>query len=156
MAASPKEKCIWCNGAEGELTTVELPIGNQFPAEGVEPRREEARVHPEHKDRAKKFADRAHRQSGVFIVVMAFAPLWVVVPLVLAEELTGAGPAGEYWVRLVAGVLLVFLGLFGIRFPFATTQTVEWFGMSDSILLARITAGVSVAIGASMIGVSLL
>lgn len=75
MTPAPDGKCIRCNGSGGELTTIEVPAANQFPAEGVEPRREEARVHPEHEDRAREFAERAHRQSGVFIVVMAVVPV---------------------------------------------------------------------------------
>lgn len=156
MTPGPDGKCIWCNGSGGELTTIEVPAANQFPAEGVEPRREEARVHPGHEDRAKEFAERAHRQSGVFIVVMAFVPLLLVVPVALAMELAGGGPGGEHWVRLVAGILLVVLGLFAIRYPFATPRTVEWFGMRSSIRIARVAAGVSVAIGVGIIGTSLL
>lgn len=75
-------------------------------------------MHPGHDDRAREFAERAHRQSGVFIVMMAFVPLLLVVPVALVMELTGGGPGGEHWVRLVAGILLVVLGLFAIRHPF--------------------------------------
>lgn len=40
------EKCVWCNGSDGELETIEIPAPNQFPFEGRDPRVEEVSVHP--------------------------------------------------------------------------------------------------------------
>lgn len=156
MSPSPDEKCIWCNGADGELTTIEVPVANQFPAGGVQPRREEVHVHPRHESETREFTERVHRQGGIFIVVMAFVPFLLVVPVALTSELAGAGSRAEYWIGVVGGGLLLLLGFFAIRYPFATPRTVEWIGIRRSILLVRATAGGAVAAGMGLIATNLL
>lgn len=152
MTQAPDEKCIWCNRSGGVLRTIELPAPNQFPHGERHPRLQEALVHPEHESRTREFVEAAHHKSGRFVVVMAFLPLIVCVPLGLAMELSAGEAARPFWTGVLLGPVIVLLGLFVLRHPFATPQTTRFLGLKYSIWLVRVAAALFVAQGIWLLG----
>lgn len=140
MTPGPDGKCIWCNRSGGELRSIEIPAPNQFPHEDREPRMQEALVHPEHEARARDFVGTAYRESGRFVVAMLFLPFLLFVPAAAASGLSGAARGFEYWVAIFGGAVLILLGVFMIRYPFATPQTERLLGLKYSIWLVRVAA----------------
>lgn len=57
---------------------------------------------------------------------------------VLITTVLSDGRQGEpYWTAVLYGPYAILTGLFIVRFPFSTPETVKWLGLAKSRLLAR-------------------
>lgn len=79
-----------------------------------------------------------------------FAVAWVVVGFVLfliAVSISEGEGAEETWATMLYGPYTVALGLFVVRYPYSTPETVRWLGLRNAQKLARIMGWVTVGLG---------
>lgn len=71
---------------------------------------------------------------------------FVVAAVVIAAEARGG--SGETWAALLVGPYALGLGLFIVRYPFATPETVSLLGLRRSRTLVRWSGWITAAVGA--------
>jgi hypothetical protein len=116
-------RCLWCNGSDGELRTVTLPM------EGRE--RRAVPVHAAHEAQLVEWHARVARDTPRVVMTLAFTPLVLVAVVTLAVVLGGG------MLLAVLGLLLTALGAFMWAHPYATPQTIRFLGVRRSVALAR-------------------
>jgi len=114
-----KEKCIWCAGDDGALTTVEVPVDTEIPA--GEPRLEEVAVHPRHRSEARDYCFEAARYVKRDFFIVIGMPVLVAAAIPLGQLLAGPGGSERAWSIGIIGSLLALNGAYVIRFPHAYT-----------------------------------
>jgi hypothetical protein len=132
-------RCLWCNGASGELRTVTLMQGREALR---------VAVHPEHEEALLRWYARVVADSPSFVTIMAFAPLFLLPAIGLAALVSRRA------VIPTLAVTLVVLAAFVWTHPYATPQTVRLLGVRRSITVVRaiaILVGL-VAIAALLVG----
>lgn len=144
MRLSTGTRCVWCNGSDGELRTIWEVTPNRF---GLNPRKREYTVHPRHEDETRAYLRDLRENASLFV---KFAVGWVVVGFVLflvALSMSGGEGAEEAWATMVYGPYTVALGLFVVRYPYSTPETVRWLGLRAARKLARLMGWVTVGLG---------
>lgn len=148
---SVRDRCVWCNGSEGPLRKIREVVPDRW---GGNPEEREFPVHPRHESEARSFLRRVREGAGFFMKVMLGS---VVAGPVLAAVVIAAGAGGgseETWAAVLVGPYVVALGLFIVRHPFATPETVEWLGLRRARSLARWTGWLTAAVGAWIVALA--
>lgn len=135
-----RPRCLWSHRTGDDLVPITVPRtdgwGRVVGEQGVH-------VAPEYEQRTRDFVARAVRYGRPFLVGV----------LLGLAGLIGFATAGRFE---AAGGSLVALGLLFQVLPFATPQTVEWFGLRTSIVVARlgglVLAGLGVLIASGALG----
>lgn len=119
MSEPRREKCIWCAGDDGVLTTVEVPVDTEIPA--GEPRMEEVAVHPRHASEARDYLFAFARYAMRDMLIVIFGPVLMVATVPLARVLSGAGGSEHVWRLGLLSAMLLLHGAYVVRFPYSLT-----------------------------------
>lgn len=119
MSEPRKEKCIWCAGDDGVLTTIEVPVDTEFPA--GDPRLEEVAVHPRHASQARDYLFAFARYAMRDMLIIIFWPVLMVAAAVLAQRLAGPDGSEWAWSARLLGALLAFHAAWVVRYPYTLT-----------------------------------
>ena len=132
--------CAWSGDTSDRLVQITIPA-----VDGLGRRTAPRVVHvlPEHREHVEDYARQAQRRARPF--TLALGSLIVVV--LAAALLGGAGVLDEQAVALAIGVALAALGALLVIIPFTTPQTIEAFGIRRSIRAARVIGVVTIALG---------
>lgn len=57
--------------------------------------------------------------------------------MLITTVLSDGGRGEPYWTAVLYGPYAILTGLFIVRFPFSTPETVKWLGLAKSRLLTR-------------------
>lgn len=142
MSEPFKERCIWCAGDDGPLTTIEVPVDTEIPA--GDPTLEEVAVHPRHASEARDYLFAFARYGLRDLLVVIFWPLFMVTTVPLAEAL--AGPDGPYWAwrgRLLC-ILLATHAAYVVVYPYTMTPrrlSIKIGGLRRGRQIVRLVAG---------------
>ena len=146
MLGSSADKCIWCHGTDGQLRTIEVPSTDRL---GRNPHKEEVVVHPHHAPATRSFCEFAARYAKTFVVAMVSGTVVAVALAVfITTSLAETSRGEDYWMSLLYGPYAILYGLFVVRFPFSTPETVKWLGLKRSRLLAQAGGWTVVGVGA--------
>lgn len=119
MSEPRNEKCIWCAGDDGVLTTIEVPVDTELPA--GDPTLEEVAVHPRHASEARDYLFRFSRYAMRDMLIVIFWPVLMVAAVPLAQLLSGLGGSEWAWRGRLLCTLLASHGAYVVRFPYSLT-----------------------------------
>jgi len=128
-------RCVWCNGSDGELRTVTLPVAGR--------ERRTVAVHAAHEAALAAWQARVSSDSQHFVTAMALSPL-VVLGAVGFAALVSRGAS-----FVVLGLSMISLAAYMWAHPYATPQTVDLVGVRRSIVLVRVLA-VALGLGGAL------
>ncbi len=129
--AGENRRCLWCHGAEGELTELNL--------KGDAWQEEPSLIHPGHEERLRAFMDEAQRRSRLFIIL-------IVALVFLMMNSTLVAIAVAQWIgTMIMGASLLGMAATIMVMPFATPQTARALGIRRSITVAR-ACGVGIGV----------
>lgn len=152
MSETREEKCIWCAGDDGVMTTIEVPVDTEFPA--GEPTLEEVAVHPRHASEARDYLFRFARYAMRDMLIVIFWPVLIVATVPLAQLL--AGPDGSVWAwrgRLLC-TLLASHAAYVVRFPYTLTPrrlSMKIGGLRNGKQVVRLIAGTVAVLATALI-----
>lgn len=147
-----EDSCIWCNRSDGALTTIRAPATDRL---GRDVGEETFVVHPRHAEDARSFLRFAARSAGLFVKGIALALVVAVGLTALVGYLEGTGRDEDFWASVLFGPYCILVGLFIVRYPLATPETVRWLGLKKSKTLVRIPGWVLVALGGWLLTLAL-
>ena len=95
-------------------------------------------MHPHHEPPTRRFLERVVRHAKTFVVGMMSGTVIAIALGVLATTvLADVGRGEDFWAGILLGSYVILSGLFIVRFPFSTPETVKWLGLEKSRRLAR-------------------
>lgn len=144
MSSPGGGKCVWCNEAGGDLRTIRVVVADRF---GLNPTERDFRVHPAHESETRAFLSSVCENARLFVGAMLVFVLLDGVLAAVAVALAGAGGDAERWLVLLTGLYTVGIGLFVVRYPFATPETVKWFGLRRARTIATSAGWLTVPLG---------
>jgi hypothetical protein len=125
-------RCLWCNGSEGELRTVALHEGKQ---------RHDVLVHPAHEASLVGWHARVAGDTPRFVTIVAFTPMLLLAAVGVAALVSRASTL------VVVGLAVIALAAFIWRHPHATPQTVRLLGVRRSITVVRLITTLTALLG---------
>lgn len=151
MSEPGEERCLWCAGDDGPLTTIEVPVETEFPA--GDPRLEEVTVHPRHASEARDYCFKFARYAMRDMLIVIFLPVLMVAAVPAGQLVAGVGGSEWAWRgRLFCGLLFLH-GAYVVRFPYALTPrglSMKIGGLRRGSRIVRL-AGATVAVTAAAV-----
>lgn len=119
MSEPRREKCIWCAGDDGPLTTIDVPVDTEFPA--GDPKLEEVAVHPRHASQAREYLFAFARYAMRDMLIVIFLPVLMVAAVPLGQLFAGWGGSEWAWRVLICGTLLASHAAYVVLYPYTMT-----------------------------------
>jgi len=151
MSVPREEKCIWCAGDDGAVTTIEVPVGTELPS--GEPRLEEVAVHPRHAAEARDYLFAYARHAMRDILIVVFGPVLMVATVPLGEAVSRLWGSAHAWRLGLLSAMLLLHGAYVIRFPYSLTPrrpSMKIGGLRRGRRVVQLAGGTVALVGAAL------